>query len=519
MQHFPLHERFVLIAGSANASCKLEHLLRAHDFVRSLTRRLLEQGSGVVVFASSEPTHDQDPQVPLLFDWTVLREVASFLKSSGREVRKCVRVVTSNKAMASKLNALQREQLRRLSEARAADIAFIEEDIHTGGNIGDRQVELSHALVVISGGKGVTDRAAKFRRKSRPVVALDLDLGSIANDGPGGVELYRRCLSAPTDFLPRTGSQLPSIAPSMSLVGVAANPSRVAEIVADLLSSELDAQDAARPIDVLVLTALPVELTAMQEAIGLQDTAQPQQTKAGTLYWASDVGSKSSGCLIRSAIACFGTAGNVDAAAMSTELLSSISPRFVLMVGIAAGFRDRCRLGDVVLLDRLVAYEPSSVEDRDGVAAQTHRPDISRLDHATTQCVAAYVAAGKSLTDRVTPLRAAIGGAPPQDSDSRQVAMEMSVRTATIASGEKLLRSPSTFRGLRELHGKVEVVEMEGVGVSAACRILGKPFMVIRGISDHGDEKKDDRFHAIAAKGAAVVAVDFIRHGLRLQTI
>jgi len=44
----------------------------------------------------------------------------------------------------------------------------------------------------------------------------------------------------------------------------------------------------------------------------------------------------------------------------------------------------------------------------------------------------------------------------------------------------------------------------------------GQPCIVVRGISDHGDNRKDDRFHGVAAKGAAVVAVDFIRNGLRL---
>jgi hypothetical protein len=40
---------------------------------------------------------------------------------------------------------------------------------------------------------------------------------------------------------------------------------------------------------------------------------------------------------------------------------------------------------------------------------------------------------------------------------------------------------------------------------------------VIRGISDFGDEFKDDRFHKFASQAAAAVLADFIEHGLKLS--
>ena len=81
---------------------------------------------------------------------------------------------------------------------------------------------------------------------------------------------------------------------------------------------------------------------------------------------------------------------------------------------------------------------------------------------------------------------------------------------ATVGSGEKLIRDPERFRALRDLHGKLEVAELEAEGVANACERAGIPFVVVRGISDFGDERKDDRFHELAAKAAAVVARDFI---------
>lgn len=55
---------------------------------------------------------------------------------------------------------------------------------------------------------------------------------------------------------------------------------------------------------------------------------------------------------------------------------------------------------------------------------------------------------------------------------------------------------------------------MEAVGVANACERAETPYVVVRGISDFGDERKDDRFHELAAKAAALVARDFILRGL-----
>ena len=90
-------------------------------------------------------------------------------------------------------------------------------------------------------------------------------------------------------------------------------------------------------------------------------------------------------------------------------------------------------------------------------------------------------------------------------------------KAVTVASGEKLLRDPEQFKAKRSLHGKVEIAEMEGAGLFAACANYGKPVLMVRGISDFGDAKKSDGFHVHAARAAAAVTVDYIANGMTLQ--
>jgi nucleoside phosphorylase len=171
-------------------------------------------------------------------------------------------------------------------------------------------------------------------------------------------------------------------------------------------------------------------------------------------------------------------------------------------------------LGEVVVSDRVVAYEPAAAAVVEGVSTELPRPDAYRVAHSIQQDVTSYLAdAGlqeRLLQHPVVPA----AGFPGIDADL--VAKALTVRSATIASGEKLLRDPAKFQVIRTLHGKIEAAEMEAAGLAIACHRSGASFLVVRGISDFGDGSKDDRFHDIAAKGAAIIAVDFLREGLHL---
>ena len=76
------------------------------------------------------------------------------------------------------------------------------------------------------------------------------------------------------------------------------------------------------------------------------------------------------------------------------------------------------------------------------------------------------------------------------------------------------MRDPDKFLAFREIHGKVELAEMEAAGISEACHQHNVPMTIIRGISDFGDPLKDNSFHQISAKAAALVAYDYVKFGI-----
>lgn len=276
-------------------------------------------------------------------------------------------------------------------------------------------------------------------------------------------------------------------------------------------------QGVERRAEIAVLTVIPAELQATRKVLGISEE-QRVKMEDGTIYYHGTVATRFSSSPYRVVLACIGGAGNPGAAAAARDVINYCNPLALFLVGIAAGIRGKVKIGDVVFSERVVAYEPAAlVADGDGHREEP-RPEIERAAHTLIQDLVSYAPEPERLAEAFQR----IGGTfpvPPQgreDEFSEHVATSISAALSTIASGEKLLRDPSKLLEVRRMHGKTEVGEMEAAGVVEACRRGTVPWLVVRGISDFGDDLKDDQFHAFAAGVAASVLSDFLVHGLEL---
>jgi nucleoside phosphorylase len=285
------------------------------------------------------------------------------------------------------------------------------------------------------------------------------------------------------------------------------------------MAREGDGCERGQPVEVVILTVIQAELDAARRVLQIEDASR-EKDPDGTVYYRGAVHSALADRDYAIALTCIGGAGNPGAAAATTGAIAKYHPRAVLLMGIAAGVRDKIRIGEVVLSDRVVAYEPAALIRSASGTKEQPRPEIDRAPHTMIQDVVNYQASPARLGEAF--VRA--GGVIPAASVGRDeefrvhVASAITARQGTIASGEKLLRDPAKLLAVREQHGKIEAGEMEAAGVVDACRRGPVPWLVVRGISDFGDELKDDRFHAFASCAAAAVLLDFVAHGLDLGT-
>lgn len=274
------------------------------------------------------------------------------------------------------------------------------------------------------------------------------------------------------------------------------------------------------PVDVGILTVIPAELEAARLALGLPLSARHKE-QDGTVYHHGTIHSRLTARDYSLVLGCVGFSGNYDSATSTTALLKDYCPTAVFLVGIAAGIRGKVKIGDAVLSDRVVAFEPgAAVRAPGGDSALQPRPEMTRVPHAMRQDVVNYRYDAARLSASLASTGVPVPTPPPGEEDAycKHVATQLSVRDATIASGELLLRDPSKLLVLREtMHGKIEVGEMEAVGFVNACsRVPELRWLVIRGISDFGDELKNDAFQPFAAGVAAAALADFLAYGLEL---
>lgn len=274
--------------------------------------------------------------------------------------------------------------------------------------------------------------------------------------------------------------------------------------------------------EIAVLTVIPEELRWARQALDITDKGRSK--KDGTIYWHGSVRSHISRRYYSIVLTCIGYAGNYDCAAATSDVINEYRPRVVLLTGIAAGLPAKVKIGEVVLSERVVAYEPAAINTReDGTEQIIPRPEMPRIEHGVEQDVVNYLASVN--LGRVERKFRALKGAYPHPPEGKEkeyqnyVATEAKIKTATMASGEKLLRhTDKLYSWRKKLHGRIEVGEMEAAGLATACRRHNVPWLVIRGISDFGDEFKDESFHEFAAKIAAAAMRDFIAYGLDLGT-
>lgn len=504
-----LASRHILLAGSVSNTTENELIDRAHTFVEEFVGEVINAGGGFVIYVAAEPVNADNK--PLLFDWTVAKAIDKMLPGESSLVR--LKIVASHERLQSKANLEQRRLLNGMIARGVAELVPLEDEVLTGGNVGDEQIEHATAMVALGGGKGVLDRAQKMVKRSLPVLPLDMQLGANSEDGAGALGVLKRFQSNPLSYMPNSGNKVVKVLPSLSLQEPVLSLQEISKRIVKVFYEEEKARIEALPPDVLVLTALDVELAAAKQAFGIAEDAEHVTTKNGLHVWKAPVskrGGKTASCVV----ACFAGAGNVDAASVTTMLLGELEPANVMMMGIAAGLRDKCALGEVILAERVVAYEGAALIE--GGKSEV-RPEVTRLNMRARQDVSAYLSNRETLESRLTDIYKTLGIEFPDHVDAGPVAQGVIPKTATVASGEKLLRDPDKFLGMRELHGKIEIAEMEGAGLFAACGNFGKPVLMVRGISDFGDSKKDNRFHLLAAKAAAAVTVDYIANGMTLQ--
>lgn len=276
-------------------------------------------------------------------------------------------------------------------------------------------------------------------------------------------------------------------------------------------------------VDFGIVTALESEADQIEKALEasylVQRNNQPYRigyyrAETGAIYWI--------------AICRHVNMGSVPSALVTTDLINEFKPKYVVLLGIAAGLRktnnenkqtnsDELQKGDVVYATAISPYEYKKYQEVKKENNTTER-EVTR-EERTRQCSSfliqlADMVKGKWEKDKKQKIEEDL--LTENKSVNRDKLREYSKAFGgVVASGCKVIADKATLEEIaaaeRQWSRKLIALEMEGEGVAEAATHKNTPFVLIKGISDYGDgSKKDDKLRNLAAQNSVDFFIDIL---------
>ncbi|WP_099974651.1 MULTISPECIES: 5'-methylthioadenosine/adenosylhomocysteine nucleosidase [Lactobacillaceae] len=176
--------------------------------------------------------------------------------------------------------------------------------------------------------------------------------------------------------------------------------------------------------------------------------------------------------------------GKVQAGMTATIINDKFNPDVLINTGSAGGIGTGLSIGDVVISSKL-AY---------------HDADATAFGYALGQLPdqPLYFEADDSYVKKI---------------EQAAVASNLNYHTGLIVTGDQFIDSSEKIDKIKKMFPDVLASEMEGAAVAQVCTQFKTPFVVIRAMSDVGDENADvnfDEFVIQAGKNSVQMLLNFL---------
>lgn len=187
--------------------------------------------------------------------------------------------------------------------------------------------------------------------------------------------------------------------------------------------------------------------------------------------------------------------GKVAAATTTAVLLDAFDAAALLFTGVAGGLGDGVRVGDIVVATALLQHDMNA----EPLFPRWEVPLTGRARFdADTAWTARLVQASRALAADGTHAAAA------------------TIHPGLVLSGDRFVATRAESDQLRALLPDALAVEMEGAAVAQVCHDFGRPFGVVRTISDRADDAAHGDFQRFVCDVAAPYSRDIVRAALSL---
>ena len=187
--------------------------------------------------------------------------------------------------------------------------------------------------------------------------------------------------------------------------------------------------------------------------------------------------------------------GKVAAATTTAVLLDAFDAAALLFTGVAGGLGGGVRVGDIVVATTLLQHDMNA------------EPLFPRWEVPLT---------GRARFDADTAWSARLVQASRTLAATGTHAVAATIHQGLVLSGDRFVATHSESDQLRALLPDALAVEMEGAAVAQVCHDFGRPFAVVRTISDRADAAAHGDFQRFVCDVAAPYSRDIVRSALSL---
>ena len=187
--------------------------------------------------------------------------------------------------------------------------------------------------------------------------------------------------------------------------------------------------------------------------------------------------------------------GKVAAATTTAVLLDAFDAAALLFTGVAGGLGDGVRVGDIVVATTLLQHDMNA------------EPLFPRWEVPLT---------GRARFDADPAWTARLAQASRALTATGSHAAAATLHQGLVLSGDRFVATGAESNQLRALLPDALAVEMEGAAVAQVCHDFGRPFGVVRTVSDRADDAAHGDFQRFVRDVAAPYSRDIVRAALSL---
>jgi len=176
--------------------------------------------------------------------------------------------------------------------------------------------------------------------------------------------------------------------------------------------------------------------------------------------------------------------GMSAAATLSMKLINKYRPKYLVMLGICAGIKDKCNLGDPIIADRIWDYGSGKhVIEQMPTPKESFKPYGNQITLDTALAALFNNAISENYFVQDIQRKWAI-----------KYDISLTAKIGPFASGSAVIANENIVESIKAQHGKLIAFDMESYAVFYAANYCSHPkpkSFIIKSISDFGDSHKN----------------------------